>query len=75
MKTNFYVVIDDDNEIWERSYDFKESGDYFPLDRKYINKSNMLSHKKAKILKDELSKNIKGINFHIKRINITFTNN
>jgi hypothetical protein len=29
IKTKFYIVIDDDNMLWERAYDFKDRGDYF----------------------------------------------
>ena len=72
IKSNFYVVIDDSNMIWEKSID-KDSNDYFDRDPKEISKKNILSHKQAKKLKSEIDKNVStynNINFYIKRIDI-----
>ena len=67
VKTNFYIVVDQDNNIWKRSPDFSSDNDYFDKDISQINKKNLLSNKMALSLKNELDKNVSSVN------DITFT--
>ena len=62
MKTKFYIVVDNDNYIWERAFDFKESQDYFYRDINLITKANILTLKQANKLKTELDKEIASVN-------------
>ena len=73
IENKFYIVVDDTNMIWERAYDFKDSGDYFDKDLSSINSKDLMSLKKATKWKDELDKKISSnnnIKFTIKEVEL-----
>ena len=73
IKDKFYIVIDDSNMLWERAYDFKNSGDYFDKDISCITNKDLMTIKKATKWRDELDKEISthnNIKFTIKKVEL-----
>lgn len=71
--TKFYIVVDDNNSLWERAYDFKDSGDYFEKDISLIDNKDLMTLKKANKWKDELYREISSANnikFTIKKVEL-----
>lgn len=75
IKTNFYVVVSDDNDnIWERSEDFADDGDYFDRELSQVTKENLMTLEEATKFKDELDREIGATNditFVIKPVEIS----
>lgn len=64
--TDFYVVVSGNGNVWERSHDFENDGDYFDLNLSRITKDNLISLDDAIEFKEELDREIGSTN------NITF---
>lgn len=59
----FYIVIDDNGMLWERAFDFKDSGDYSEKNISEIDNNDLMTLEEANKWRDELDKAITTNNY------------
>lgn len=62
INTKFYIVIDDRNNLWEKAFDFEDSGDYFDKELSAIENKDLMTLDEATKWKDELEREIASNN-------------
>lgn len=70
----YFIVIDERNNVWERDSDFKNSDDYFDKDISSLIKEDLLSFEDATAFKNELDREIassNNIKFKIQQVDVT----
>jgi hypothetical protein len=72
IQNKLYIVIDDRNMLWEKAFDFEDSGDYFDKDLSLIEGSDLLSYEDAKKWMTQLDKEFNSdIKFTIKEVELS----